>query len=117
MHYARPPVEEPMIVADLFETQHERSAVEGELAHRIRAAVLRLLQARRAHGTICPSEAAREVAREIGCEWRDLMRPVRYVAGLLVEEGAIETLQNNRRVDLASARGPIRLRLRQPRAP
>ena len=106
-----------MIVADLFETQHERIAVEGDLAHRIRASLLRLLQARRAPATICPSEAAREVAREIGCEWRDLMRPVRHVAGQLVEEGAIETLQNGRRVDLASARGPVRLRLRQPRSP
>jgi hypothetical protein len=117
MHYAGLPGEDSMIVADLFETQQERIAVEGELAHRIRASMLRLLQARRANGSICPSEAAREVAREIGCEWRDLMRPVRYVAGLLVDEGMIETLQNGRRVDLASARGPIRLRLRQPRSP
>lgn len=106
-----------MFIADLFEAPDEHLVVEGDLAARLRAAVLRLLAARRAHATICPSEAAREVAREIGCEWRDLMRPVRYVAGLLVEEGAIETLQEGRRVDLSEARGPIRLRLRQPRSP
>jgi hypothetical protein len=105
-----------MFTADLFEAPDEHLVVEGDLAARLREAVLRLLAGRRAQATICPSEAAREVAREIGCEWRDLMRPVRYVAGVLVEEGAIETLQEGRRVDLAEARGPIRLRLRQPRA-
>lgn len=106
-----------MLTADLFEAEETRHVVEGELAGRIRGALLRQLQARRAPGTICPSEAAREVARDIGCEWRDLMRPVRHVAGLMVDEGAIEILQNGRRVDLATARGPIRLRLRQPRSP
>ena len=104
-----------MLTADLFEPPDEHLVVEGDLATRLRAAMLRLLAARRVQATICPSEAAREVAREIGCEWRDLMRPVRYVAAVLVEEGALETLQNGRRVDLAEARGPIRLRLRQPR--
>jgi hypothetical protein len=106
-----------MLTADLFDPPDQHLVVEGDLAARLRSSVLHLLQARRPHATICPSEAARDVAREIGCEWRDLMRPVRYVAGLLVEEGAIETLQEGRRVDLAQARGPIRLRLRQPRSP
>jgi hypothetical protein len=105
-----------MFTADLFNATDEHLVVEGDLAARLRASVLRLLAERRPAATICPSEAARDVAREIGCEWRDLMRPVRYVAALLVEEGAIEPLQEGRRIDLADARGPIRLRLRQPRA-
>jgi hypothetical protein len=108
---------ESMFIADLFEAPDTHVIVEGDLAARLRAAMLRLLVARRAGATLCPSEAAREVAREIGCEWRDLMRPLRYVAGLLVEEGALEILQDGRRVDLGGARGPIRLRLRQPRSP
>lgn len=106
-----------MLTADLFDPPDQNLVVEGDLAARLRSSVLRLLQARRPTATICPSEAARDVAREIGCEWRDLMRPVRYVAGVLVEEGAIETLQEGRRVELSQARGPIRLRLRQPRSP
>jgi hypothetical protein len=43
------------------------------------------------------------------------MRPVRYVAGLMVEEGSIEPLQGGRVVEIGEARGPIRLRLRQRR--
>jgi hypothetical protein len=40
------------------------------------------------------------------------MRPVRYVAGLMVEEGSIEPLQGGRVIEIGEARGPIRLRLR-----
>jgi hypothetical protein len=106
-----------MLAADLFDRAEAGLDPEGELAARIRGVLLGLLHARRPQATICPSEAARQLGRELGCEWRDLMRPVRYVAGLMVEEGSIEPLQGGRLVEIGEARGPIRLRLRlrQPR--
>lgn len=88
--------------------------MEDELAPRIRATLLRLLKARRDPGSLCPGEAARAIARETGHAWRDLMRPVRRVAATLAAEGAIEALQRGQPVDLATARGPIRLRMRRP---
>lgn len=104
-----------MLDGDLFEVLEPQAEVDGELTGRIRDALLRLLEARRTSSTICPSEAARLVALDLKCEWRDLMRPVRYVAGRMVEQGVIDIVQHGRRVEIASARGPIRLRLRQPR--
>jgi hypothetical protein len=101
-----------MLAADLFENAEAGLDPEGELAARIRGVMLGLLQARRAQSTICPSDVARQLGRELGCEWRDMMRPVRYVAGLMVEEGSIEPLQGGRVIEIGEARGPIRLRLR-----
>lgn len=70
------------------------------------------LLARRAPGaTICPSEAARSVG---GTEWRPLMDPARDAVGRLVEEGRVEVTQRGEVVDLAQARGPVRVRLRRP---
>jgi hypothetical protein len=106
-----------MLVNDLFEPLTAHAEVEGALAGRIRVAVVQLLDGRRASASICPSEAARLVARDLHCEWRDLMRPVRYVAQRMVESGELEILQSGRRVEIDQARGPIRLRLRQPRLP
>jgi hypothetical protein len=106
-----------MLANDLFEPPNAQAEVEGALAGRIHVAVLQLLDARRNHASICPSDAARLVARELQCEWRDLMRPVRYVAQRMAEAGVLEILQNGRRVEIGQARGPIRLRLRQPRLP
>lgn len=59
--------------------------------------------------SICPSEAARQVAGETGA-WRDLMDRTRAVAARLAAEGRIEGAQKGRAVDIATARGPIRLR-------
>ncbi len=69
----------------------------------IEAKILELLNAR--EGTICPSDAARALARD----WRPLMDPVRRVADAMDE---IEITQKGRVVELDAARGPIRLRLR-----
>jgi len=75
----------------------------------IEAAILGLLARRDPGRTICPSDAARELA---GSEdFRPLMDPVRDVARELVARGELEVTQRGEVVELAAARGPIRLRL------
>ena len=71
--------------------------------------ILELLAARKDGATICPSDAARVVG---GDEWRDLMQPARDAAGRLVEADEVDITQGGRVVDLASAKGPIRIRRR-----
>lgn len=78
-------------------------AGEGQLE----AAILALLAARAETSTICPSDAARAVAPE---DWRPLMEPVRRAAARLAERGEVEITQHGNVVDLAAARGPIRIR-------
>jgi hypothetical protein len=68
----------------------------------IRRKILELLEPGK---TICPSDAARALAQD----WRPLMDPVREVARAMPE---IEITQGGEVVDLDTARGPIRLRLR-----
>lgn len=75
----------------------------------LRDAILSLLAGRDPGKTICPSDAARAVG---GQNFRPLMEPTRRVAAALVAAGRIEVTQKGRPVDLGSARGPIRLRLR-----
>jgi hypothetical protein len=66
-----------------------------------------LLDQRRAGTTICPSEAARAVDPE---GWRDLMPAARAAAGRLVAAGQAEVTQRGEVVDVATARGPVRIR-------
>lgn len=73
----------------------------------IDAAIERLLDERAAGATICPSEVARAVGGE---DWRSRMDDVRSAAAGLVEASRIEVTQGGEVVDLATARGPIRLR-------
>lgn len=50
-------------------------------------------------------------ARELGDEnWRDLMQPVRDAAQQLVDAGTVIITQGSKTVDLATAKGPIRIR-------
>jgi len=71
---------------------------------------VRSLLADRADGaTICPSEAARAVGAD---RWRELMEPARAATRRLVDAGEVEVTQGGRVVDLARARGPIRIRRR-----
>ena len=86
------------------------SKVDTELE----VAILSLLSERDVGATICPSEAARLVD---GDDWRDLMEPSRRAARRLVSTQMIDITQNGRVVDPSTAKGPIRLRLRPPRAP
>lgn len=70
--------------------------------------ILELLAARAPSTTICPSEAARRLAGDD--DFQPLMGLVREAAQTLVERGAIEVTQRGEPVELATARGPIRLR-------
>ena len=80
---------------------------------RLRAVILELLDRRGPGKTICPSDAARALA---GTDFRSLMDAARAAAAELVEAGEIEVTQGGEVVDLARARGPIRLRRRDRRA-
>ena len=82
----------------------------GARDRRLEAAILALLEQRARGATICPSEAARWVAG-VG-EWRPLMEPARRAARRLVAAGRAEITQGGHPVDPSTARGPIRIRLR-----
>lgn len=71
----------------------------------IRAALIDLALRRGAGKSFCPSE----VARGLASDWRPLMPEVRRVAFAMAE---LEVLQSGLPVDPMTARGPIRLRLR-----
>ena len=66
-----------------------------------------LLDQRRPDATICPSEAARVVDPE---GWRALMPAARAAAGRLAAAGRAEVTQRGEVVDVATARGPVRVR-------
>ncbi len=74
---------------------------------RLVAAIRELLDVRGESKTICPSEAARAVGGE---QWRDLMQPARDAAQRLVDGGEVEVTQRGEVVDLATVRGPVRIR-------
>ncbi|MFZ0386796.1 MAG: DUF3253 domain-containing protein [Solirubrobacteraceae bacterium] len=76
---------------------------------RLRAIILELLERRGRDKTICPSDAARALA---GKDFRPLMDAARAAAAELVASGEIEVTQRGEVVDIAQARGPVRLRRR-----
>lgn len=82
------------------------SDLDAPLEDRLRRAVLDLLQRRAATSTICPSDAARAVG---GAGWRSAMPLARDVAARLADEGVVEVRQGGRRVDVRTARGPVRI--------
>ena len=71
--------------------------------------IRRLLERRDPGKTICPSDAARELAGDDG--FRALMPTVRQAARAMVDRGELEVTQRGRVVDPDQARGAIRLRL------
>ena len=77
----------------------------------LEATILDLLAKRAANATICPSDAARAVGDD---DWRDLMPAARAAAGRLAAAGEVEVTQKGVVVDVATARGPVRVR--RPRA-
>jgi hypothetical protein len=74
---------------------------------RLERAIDALLDARRAGATICPSEAARAVDPD---RWRELMPAARAAAGRLAAAGQVQVTQRGEVVDVATARGPVRVR-------
>lgn len=86
------------------------------LERALETAILGLLDTRA--GTICPSEAARQVAARGGLRsdgdpdpeaWRTLMEPARRAARRLAAEGRVVITQNGRPVDPDDFHGPIRI--------
>jgi Mg-chelatase subunit ChlI len=77
---------------------------------RLERAIGALLDDRRAGATICPSEAARAVDPQ---GWRELMPAARAAAGRLAAAGRVEVTQRGEVVDVATVRGPVRVRRRQ----
>jgi uncharacterized protein DUF3253 len=73
--------------------------------------ILRLLSQRSVQGSICPSDAAR-AAQPQG--WRALMDEARAAAGRLAGRGEVDVTQGGRVVDIAAARGPVRIRRHRP---
>jgi hypothetical protein len=78
-----------------------------DVAARLERAIGELLDQRRPDVSICPSEAARAV--DPG-GWRELMPAARAAAGRLAAAGAAEVTQAGEVVDVATARGPVRIR-------
>ena len=74
---------------------------------RLERAIGELLDRRRPDASICPSEAARAVDPD---GWRELMPAARAAAGRLAAAGAAEVTQGGEVVDVATARGPVRIR-------
>ena len=109
-----------------------------DVERRLERAITDLLARRRAGATICPSDAARAVwtgagigagdgagrvagagrgragdgagGGTAGDGWRELMEPARRAAARLVAAGEVEVTQGGEVVDLATARGPVRIR-------
>jgi Protein of unknown function (DUF3253) len=73
---------------------------------RVAATVRTLLRHRDPDRTICPSDVARTVG---GDGWRAVLPLARAVAADLADQGVIEVRQRGAPVDLATAKGPVRL--------
>lgn len=89
-----------------------RYRLDDSLALRTRECLLQLLDECAPDAGLCPTEVARALARRLGTEWRDLMRPVRLIAAELAREGVLDIRQNGDRVNILDARGPLRLHRR-----
>ncbi|MFE9809783.1 DUF3253 domain-containing protein [Streptomyces sp. NPDC005227] len=83
---------------------------EQQTDRRLEQVILELLDHRAPGATICPSDAARAAYDGDDDGWRALMEPVRQAARRLVAAGEVEITQAGRPVELAEARGPIRIR-------
>ncbi len=77
----------------------------------IEETIFALLRERNGGKTICPSEVARSLAPT---QWKTLMHPVREVAARLALEGRLVATQKGKEVNALSARGPIRLKAKEP---
>ena len=97
--------------SDLGPSPGPDAGLDAGLEAALDAALVRLLDARAATASVCPSEVARAVAAERGQEeWRSLMGPARAAAQRLVAGGQAQVTQGARVVDPSTARGPIRVR-------
>lgn len=73
------------------------------------AAILDLLSRRSDGATVCPSEVARDVRGDDEADWRPAMDDVRAAAARLAARREVVVTQRGDVVDLATARGPVRI--------
>jgi Protein of unknown function (DUF3253) len=78
-----------------------------DVDRRLEQVIDRLLDARRPDASICPSDAARALDSD---GWRELMPAARAAAGRMAADGTVEVTQGGVVVDVATARGPVRIR-------
>jgi len=95
----------PPSLAEHDQGSHARPV--DDVDARLERTIGELLERRHPGATICPSEAARVVDPD---GWRDLMPAARAAAGRLAAAGEVEVTQGGAVVDVASARGPVRVR-------
>lgn len=84
--------------------RHKPARIDAALE----AVVITLLARRSPSSSICPSEAAREVAGDDG--WRELKERTRRAARRLAARGEVEITQGGRVVDPSDFSGPVRIR-------
>jgi hypothetical protein len=91
----------------------EASVSTSDAGQSLAQVILNLLRERGPEKSICPSDAARTWAAVEGhpAQWRQYMQPVRDAAAGLAAAGRLVVTQGSRTVDIATARGAIRLRL------
>jgi hypothetical protein len=82
----------------------------GTSGDRLEQAIRDLLDQRAPTSSICPSDAARAVGGDDEDGWRPLMDAARAAAGRLAAAGGGEVTQGGEVVDVATARGPVRIR-------
>ena len=71
----------------------------------IKASIFRLLSERGTGKTICPSEAARDIAGKDEKKWRLLMKPIKQVAVALALENKIQITRKRKPVDPLAFKG------------
>lgn len=81
------------------------AASDADFADRA-AATIRALTRKREESSICPSDVARAIGGE---SWRSRMDDVRRVAGELAERDEVIVTQKGEPVQIAEARGPVRI--------
>ena len=77
----------------------------------IKASIFRLLSERSTGKTICPSEAARDIAGKDEKKWRLLMKPIKQVAVALALDKEIQITRKRKPVDPLAFKGIYRLSL------
>lgn len=79
----------------------------GRIDADLEVETLRLLTGGGRSATVCPSEAARRVRPD---DWESIVERARAAARRLAAAGEVEIIQEGRRVDPSTAKGPFRVR-------
>lgn len=82
----------------------------GPVDRQLEEAIVGLLGGLPRGASICPSEATRAVRPD---DWRDWLEPTREAARRLNAVQRVEIVQKGRVVNPSTAKGPIRVRLRE----